>query len=126
MPWLKNAFWKLLPYFSTWARVIVYDYKLQQQRLSAWEQFHNTTVSADSPSMAFEGNVVTVLQQSDSSIMGNSGACENYSLTVIARNPHGQHFIFISNGDNPTGPYIKPLSQEHAEIALKSISKKPA
>lgn len=123
---IKHWFWQFAPHFSLLARVTVYDDKLQQERRKAWEQFRNTKNSAETPSMLFDGSIATILQSSDASTMGNSGACENYSLTVIALNPHGEHFIFISNQEKPYGPYIKHLSQERAEIALKSINKKPA
>ena len=123
---IKYLFWQLAPYFSLLAKVTVYDEKIEQERRSAREQFRNTKNSSETPAMLFDGSLATILQSSDSSTMANSGACENYSLTVIALNPHGEHFIFISNQEKPYGPYIKHLSQERAEIALKSINKKPA
>jgi molybdopterin-guanine dinucleotide biosynthesis protein A len=87
---------------------------LAQRRELAERQFLSAKLDSDDPRFRFSGTSSTIVLDQDQ-FMGTAPLGARYALHRVARNEHGEYFLFIS-GDSP---YISHLSKERAMDAVR-------
>ncbi|MFC0252574.1 hypothetical protein [Massilia consociata] len=81
------------------------------------EEFRQLRVSSERRDMCFDGRTAHIVKQNEEGRADGDGA--NYVVVRVfryARNPQGEYFYFISEGNGR--PYFKHISQQNAKIAL--------
>ena len=90
-------------------------FDLNRRRDRAERQFRSMRVKSDDPRFAFDGASATVVLDQDQ-VIGNADRSGLFMLHRVARNPHGEYFLFISG----KRPYISHLSKERAKSVLRA------
>ncbi len=109
--WIAVFVWMLIGVRAVYANR--HRFQLGTSRLdNASAQYLSASAHASDPRYAFDASTAEVVSRIE------DGNTENttYVLTIYARNPVGEYFVFWSDGERFS---IKHLSQELAKVVLR-------